>query len=140
MTKNFTGTIIEESLEKKDVLQKVKIIKTRTEKVTDRHRTPWVEKWTLDTVEIVETDANAIANDLSNALDSRHPWYADFKNDDTHYIIFYHRVFKINRTSQKEYEEAKQYGISLGIPEYQVNFRAFAIIQNLHYPPGRRGN
>ncbi|MBI2641859.1 hypothetical protein HYW87_04720 [Candidatus Roizmanbacteria bacterium] len=32
--KNFNGVIIEESLENKDVLQKVKIIKTKVEEVT----------------------------------------------------------------------------------------------------------
>jgi|GEM_PF-2991649 len=35
MSKNFNGVIIEESLENKDVLQKVKIIKTKVEKVTE---------------------------------------------------------------------------------------------------------
>ena len=38
---NFNGVIIEESLENKDVLQKVKIIKTKVEEVTEEHKTPW---------------------------------------------------------------------------------------------------
>jgi hypothetical protein len=40
MADNFVGVIIEESLENRDVLKKVKIIKTKIGKVTDRHQTP----------------------------------------------------------------------------------------------------
>jgi len=55
-------------------------------------------------------------------LDSKHNWYADFKNETTHYIIFRNRVFKIDRTKKEQYDEATRYGISLGIPDYQVDF------------------
>ncbi|MBU1199835.1 MAG: hypothetical protein KKF46_07600 [Nanoarchaeota archaeon] len=122
MTKNFVGVIIEESLEKKDVLKKVKILKTKIEKVTEKHKTPWIKQWTLHTVELPENQANTIAKDLSKSLDSKHSWYADFKNDSHHYIIFRDKMFFIDRTSKKEYDEAKNYGISLGIPAYQVDF------------------
>ncbi len=85
MTKNFRGVIIEESLEKKDILQKVKIIKTKIEKVTREHKTPWIKQWTLHTVEVPEHQAKDIAKELSTSLDSEHSWYADFKNDRFHY-------------------------------------------------------
>ena len=55
-------------------------------------------------------------------LESEHPWYADFKNEATHFIIFRNKVFKIDRASVEQYNEAKEYGISLGIPAYQVDF------------------
>ena len=119
---NFNGVIIEESLENKDVLQKVKIIKTKVEEVTEEHKTPWIKQWTLHTVEILENQADEIAEDLSKSLDSEHSWYADFKNDKFHYIIFRNKVFFIDRSSKEQYDEAKKYGISLGIPEYQVDF------------------
>ena len=47
---------------------------------------------------------------------------ADFKNDTHHYIIFRDKVFYIDRKSKEQYDEAKRYGISLSIPEYQVDF------------------
>lgn len=122
MTKTFVGVIIEESLEKKDVLKKIKIIKTKIEKVTEKHKTPWIKQWTLHTVEIPEDQADAIAKDLGKSLDSKHEWYADFKNDSRHYIIFRNKVFFIDRRSKEQYDKAKKYGISLGIPEYQVDF------------------
>lgn len=120
--KNFNGVIIEESLENKDVLQKVKILKTDVESVTEKHKTPWIKQWTLHTVEILENQPDIIAKELSESLDSEHSWYADFKNDTHHYIIFRNKVFFIDRRSKEQYDEAKNYGISLGIPEYQVDF------------------
>ncbi|MEK6845453.1 MAG: hypothetical protein AABY26_01735 [Nanoarchaeota archaeon] len=122
MTKNFVGVIIEESLEKKEVLKKVKILKTKIEKVTEKHKTTWIKQWTLHTVEIAENQADTVAKDLSRSLDSKHNWYADFKNNSHHYIIFRNKVFFIERRSKEQYDRAKKYGISLGIPEYQVDF------------------
>ncbi|MBI2629209.1 hypothetical protein HYW74_03945 [Candidatus Pacearchaeota archaeon] len=122
MGKEFIGVIIEESLDNKDVLNKIIIIKTEVEQVTDKHKTPWIAQWTLHTVEIPEEDAENIAKEISQSLDSQHNWYADFKNDEYHYIIFRNKIFKIDKYSKEQYDEAKSYGVSLGIPEYQVDF------------------
>lgn len=122
MNKSYNGVIIEESLEKKEVLDKVQIIETKVKQVTEKHQTPWVKQWTLHTCMIPEEQADAIGHELSESLDSQHPWYADFKNDSFHYIIFRGKVFKVDRTSKEEYDQAKQYGMSIGIPEYQVDF------------------
>jgi hypothetical protein len=119
---NYKGVIIEESLETKDILGRIKILSTKVEQVVDKHKTPWLKQWTLHTVEISEKEAESIAGEISKSLDSEHPWYADFKNETTHFIIFRNRVFKIDRTSKEQYDEAKEYGISLGIPPYQVDF------------------
>ena len=120
----FKGTIIEESLENKSVLSKVKIILTKVEQVTDRHKTPWIKQWTLHKVEIERGQAETIAEEISKSLDSdhTHSWYADFKNDNTHYVIYRDKVFKINRAKKEEYNEATKYGLALGIPDYQIEF------------------
>ena len=120
---NFNGVIIEESLEKKDVLKKVKILKTKVEEVTPEHNTPYLKQWTLHTVEILENQADEIAEELSHSLDSKHgDWYADFKNNKFHYIIFRNKVFKIDRSKPEQYDEVVKYGLSLGIPDYQLDF------------------
>lgn len=119
---NYKGTIIEESLEDKSVLKDIKILSTRVEEVTEKHQTPWLKKWTLHLVEIPEEKAKEISEIISQNLDSEHSWYADFKNPKWHYIIFRYKVFKIDRKSKTQYAEARKYGISLGIPEYQVDF------------------
>src|SRR3989344_878928 len=103
----YNGVIIEESLEDKSVLQDLKILETKIEPVTENHKTPWVAQWTLHTVEVPEERAGEIAEKLSQALDSEHAWYADFKND---------------RSSKEQYDEATKYGLTLGIPDYQLDF------------------
>lgn len=119
---NYKGVIIKESLDNKAVLDIVKIIKTKISPVVEKHRTPWVKQWTMHTVEILVEDADKIAEQLSQDLDKEHAWYADFKNDQYHYIVYLGKVFKINLKNPILYKDAKQYGISLGIPEYQVDF------------------
>jgi hypothetical protein len=123
----FHGTIIEESLEDKSILDRLKIVSTKVDPITDKHQTPWVAQWTLHKVEIEPDQAGTIAKELSKAIDHSHKssWYADFKNEDTHYIIFPDRVFKVNRTNTKEYAEVTKYGLTLGIPDYQLGFVKF---------------
>ena len=119
---NYTGIIIEESLENKDILKKIKILSTKIEPVTKKHRTPWLKQWTLYTVEINADKVAKIATEISKCLESAHNWYADFKNGELHFIVFRNKVFRIDKTSKEQYDQVKKYGISLGIPEYQVDF------------------
>ena len=121
---SYKGVIIEESLENKDVLKKVKIVSTKIEKVVEGHKTPWLSQWTLHTIELPDEKAGQVAKELSESLEYAHDseWYADFKNDTHHYIVFRNKVFYIDRKNKYQYDEAKHYGISLGIPEYQVDF------------------
>lgn len=118
----FTGAIIEESLEKKDILSKLKVLSTEVELVTDEYKTPWINQWTLHTVDILEEEADSVAKEISKALDSAHSWYADFKNDDFHYIIFRNKIFKVDRSKKEQYAAVTDYGVSLGIPDYQLDF------------------
>ena len=106
------------------VLQSLRVLDTRIEAVTEQHKTPWVSQWTLHTVEIPDEAAAVLAEQLSQALEATQAgsWYADFKNQTTHYIIFRNRVFRIDRHSPQAYEVPRQYGMALGIPEYQLDF------------------
>ena len=128
---DYKGTIIEESLKDKKVLDKVRILKTEVEKVTEQHHTPNLKRWTLHLVEISEGNADDVARDLSMSIDDSKRngnWYADFKNDSIHYIVFPGRVFKVDRNRKKEYDEARKYGISLGIPEHQLDFSKNVVV------------
>lgn len=120
----YRGAIIEESLENLDVLKDVKVLETRISKVTERTKTPWLTQWTMRIVEVPEECAEEVAEKLSHSIDPAHAgsWYADFKNQTTHFIIFRGKVFKVDRTKKGEYDEAIAYGISLGIPPHQLDF------------------
>ncbi|MDP1722444.1 MAG: hypothetical protein Q8L37_04510 [Candidatus Gottesmanbacteria bacterium] len=119
---NYHGVIIEESLENNDVLKKVKILTTNVEAVTQNHKTPWLLQWTLHTVEISNAKAREIAEAISTSLDRTHggSWFADFKNDARHYIIFRDKIYYIDRKNKEQYEEVKKHGIFLGIPKHQL--------------------
>ena len=124
-SQNYKGVIIEESIKSNSIIKKLKILNTEIEKVTKRHKTPWIKQWTLYTVEIPENQANNIAKELSEILDSEHNWYADFKNNNFHYIIFHNKVFKVDRLKKEQYDEVTKYGVSLGIPGYQLDFSSY---------------
>jgi hypothetical protein len=119
----YRGTIIEESLTDTSILKGVKILSTSVEPVTPEHSTPHVKQWTMHTIEIPESEAAQFAEDLAKVLHDGF-WYADFVNDTHHYIVFRKKIFFIERTNQKEYEWAQKYGISIGIPERQLDFMA----------------
>ena len=133
----YRGVIIEESLVDKTILKKISIISTKVERVTDEHRTPWLAQWTLHTVEVPQRRAETVAQQLSVALDSQHSWYADYKNDTLHFIIFYGKVFCIERKSKAQYDAARRYGLAHGTPEYQlIEFPGIATDTLAHFLHG----
>jgi hypothetical protein len=121
---DYRGTVIEESLGAKDVLKKLKILSTKVEEATVKHKTPWLKRWTLHFVLMPESESWKVAEEISRSLDQGHSgsWYADFRNKTHHYIIFPGKIFFIDRDSKEQYDKAKSYGLSLGIPECQVYF------------------
>src|SRR3989338_2851458 len=117
---NVVGIVIEESLVGKEVLQKLKIVETKVEAVTEEHRTPWIKQWTLHTIDVPADQAEEVADALSVSLDSR--WYADYKNHDFHMIVSRNKVFKVDRSKPEQYKDVRSYGVGLGIPDYQLDF------------------
>jgi hypothetical protein len=78
----------------------------------------------LHEVAISEHQAETIAERLSRAIDREHShaWYADFRNDHTHFVVFRDRIFRVDRTKEEDYAKAVNHGRSLGIPEHQLDF------------------
>jgi hypothetical protein len=119
----YKGIIIEESLKNLSILDSVQVIDTEIEHVTEGFGTPWLKQWTLRTVVIKESEAGDFAESLSHAIETEHSsWFADFNNDTTHYIVFPDKVFVVDRSMPEQYEMARQYGLSLGLPRHQLNF------------------
>lgn len=120
----YIGVIIQESLTDQEILDKLHVIRTVVEEVTPRHNTPWVKSWILHTVEIEEEEADKWAEWLSLHIDNSHdhPWYVDYRNDKYHYVIFPNKIFKIDRSNSQQNKEAQEYGKSVGIPDYQLDW------------------
>lgn len=120
---NYKGVIIEESLEDRSFLKRIKIIETTIEPVTHKHNTPWVSQWTMYSIEIPKELGEELAEEISKLFDKNHPrWYIDYKNDQYHFIIYDRKVFKVDLKNSVLYKDAKDYGISIGIPDYQLDF------------------
>jgi len=88
------GVIIEESLSDTSVLKEMKIIKTEIEKVTERHKTPWLTKWTCHKIEFPDEKMDEICEKLQNALDKNHEWYIELKNNRYEVMIFNDNIMK----------------------------------------------
>ena len=104
----FKGTIVEGSLKNKDILEKIKIEKTRR-----------TEDWVLHDVYIDEKKIAELSAYLTDG-----PWYAHFwkqDNDDMR-IVFQDRVFTVKLSDKSTWADAITYGKSIGIPEEQLDF------------------
>jgi hypothetical protein len=123
---DYEGVVIGESLETPEILDSVEILETSIEPVTAKHQTPWLRQWTLHTVRIPEAHAQSVAEAISNSIEREHAnsWYADFRNEALHYVIFSGRIFLIDRRILAQYMEAQEYGISRGLPPHQADFVA----------------
>ncbi len=119
----YRGEIIEESLRDRSVLDSVRIISAEIEAVTSEHRTPWLQQWTIDTVEIEDGAIKAFVRKLQKAIETEHSsWFADFKGAQDHYIVFPGKIFFIDHRRNDTYTEAVAYGVALGIPKHQIGF------------------
>lgn len=88
------GVVIEESLQDKSVLNDLKIIKKQSEIVTSKHRTPWLSKWTVLTVEIPDEKMDEVCEKIKNCLDKEHDWYIELKSNRNEVMIFNGEVRK----------------------------------------------
>ncbi len=119
---DYKGVIIEESLKDINIIKELKIVDTHVSKTTEESGTPWLEKWTLQTVIIPENKVEEYSKRLSKLIDKKHisNWYCDFRNDKNHYVIFSDKIFKLDINKREDYIEMRKYGIEIGVPEYQL--------------------
>lgn len=119
---DYIGVIVEESLADLDILKEVEITDQCIEKVSERDNTPWLDKWTIDTVKIKANLAEELANKLSALIDTKHcsDWFCDFKNDNYHFVIFKDKVFKLKRGNKLDYQNMQEYASKLGLPKEQM--------------------
>lgn len=95
---DFEGIIIEESLEDKSVLKRVKILKTKVEKIPKKYNIPWLSEWTKDIIVVPESDAEQIAEEIRKSLDKKHDnWYVFFNNKKIHFSVNKDKVIKTDK-------------------------------------------
>lgn len=104
----YKGTVIENSLDNKDILTEIQIDKT------------WkAGDWLLHSVQLSESQIPQLAASLNNG-----PWYIHLwqPNKDDIKVIFRDKIFTIKATDKSTWIDAINYGQSIGIPTEQLDF------------------
>ena len=104
----FTGTIIENSLTDKSILEKLRICKS------------WEDgDWRLYNVDATLKEAELMGEYLAEG-----PWYIHFwkHGEDDVLVVFKHKSFWIKYSDKETWKEVVEYGKSLGIPPEQLDF------------------
>lgn len=104
----YKGTIVENSLANKDILQNIKIEKCYQS-----------DDWILYDVWVSEQQIPLLAESLADG-----PWYLHLwqsENDDVK-VIFKNKIFDIKFSDKSTWHEAVAYGKSIGIPDGQLDF------------------
>ena len=102
------GTIIENSLSEKSILDKLQILETRH-----------VGDWILHDVLVPEEMVSEISRYISDG-----PWYIHLwsKGGDDLIILFKNKMFRVKASDSTSFAEAISHGKSIGIPEEQLDF------------------
>ena len=108
----FTGTFVEESLKDKRLLEQLEIISNHISSVENSE-----DKWHLYKVNIEE----AVIDELSRQLKTE-KWYMHFWNGDDVIAVFPSKIFYFKHSDRSTWDDAIEYGKSLGIPEDQLDF------------------
>ncbi len=106
------GTIVENSLKNKSILEKVHILKT------------WQEgSWTVHDVQVDVSTANEFGKYIDVG-----PWYVHFWDpaQDDVLVVFKEKNFQIKHSDKSTWKDAVEYGLSIGIPKEQLDFKTFS--------------
>ena len=99
---DFKGVIIEESLEDRNVLKRVKILKTKVEKIPTKYNIPWLSEWTKDIIVVPESEAEEIAEEIRKSLNKKYDnWYVFFNNKQIHFSVNKDKVIKTDKPTDK---------------------------------------
>ena len=106
--KFYKGTIIENSLEDKNILKDLKVTKNYQ-----------IEDWILDDVLVTEEQIKNLGKYMNDG-----PWYMHFwqKGNDKVKVVFKDKIFMIDYSDKNTWNEAISHGKSRGISEEQLDF------------------
>jgi len=114
----FKGLLLEESLNDLDVLKLVKITKTEKWDVPDAiDYQPKI--WTAISFEGEKSKVEEIAEKMSKIIKEK--WYLNISTENIKYVVFFNKIFKYPKGDDKIKKQAIEYGISIGIPEKQMD-------------------
>ncbi len=121
----WEGVIIEESLESKYLLKLAKIVKTEQSILESEEEKGFLHFHNIE----VEDDKKAkFVEEAKNAI--KQGWYLHICKDGKMIVVFKGQSFGFTKSQKDKIEQAKKYGMSIGIIEEQVQFQE--LIDNPH--------
>lgn len=111
MGREYTGTIVEESLEDNRILNDFEIMKIRISEEENPE-----DRWHLYTVKITQEEVSKLSQQMKSG------WYAHFWRSKDVIAVFKDRIFAFNYDNKSSWKEVVEYGLSVGIPEKQLDF------------------
>ncbi len=118
----WKGVIIEESMENKELLNLVKIINTKRTTLEKES-----EKGTLQfhRIELEDEKKDEFVNKAKASL--REGWYIHICKDRSMVVIFRNKMFEFTEKQQDTLDQARNYGLSIGIIKEQMPFERLLI-------------
>ena len=108
---DYTGIIVEESLEENRILNDLEIIKVKITKEENP-----AQRWHLYTVRVSKEDIEKLSKNIKTG------WYMHFWKGRNIVVIFRNKKFEFNFDDKSTWKPAVEYGLSLGIPKEQLDF------------------
>ena len=110
--KEYTGIIVEESIDDNRILNSLKIIKVEISKDKNPE-----DRWHMYWVEVSERDIKSLTKHIKKGK-----WYMHFWKGNEGIAVFKNKATSFNYKDKRTWKEAIDYGLSLGIPRKQLDF------------------
>jgi hypothetical protein len=78
--------------------------------------------WTFIEFGAPASASDQLAHAFAEALRDDGGWYADYSCGEDHFVVFTGRVFQYRRGDAAGRAEARAYGLSIGIPDHQLDW------------------
>jgi hypothetical protein len=111
----WKGVIIQEGLKDSSILEHVKIVKTDMERLEEEEG---LGDFHFHKVEVNDQDLNTVVEMAMNGL--RESWYMHLVNGERMKVIFSGKVFEVQKGDTNQFKKIKEYAISQGILEEQI--------------------
>ncbi len=113
----WKGVVIEESLDDKSLLSLVKIIKSRKTTLENESEKGFL---TFHSVELDDSNLDEFIKTAKKSIGNS--FYIHVCKDKEMTVVFKNKVFRFSSDNSKELNEAREYGISVGILKEQMPF------------------
>jgi len=111
MEKKYEGIVVEESLEDNTIVNSLNVLKV---KISDDANPS--DRWHLYTVQVSKEDIDNLSKSVKRG------WYMHFWKDRKVIAIYKDKQFAFDYDDKSTWQEAIDYGLSIGIPEEQLDF------------------